>query len=180
MIEYLIPIGLFVVIWHISYEKMLLPVLLEQLRYKLFSERDNLRKLLINSEVEEQDFETLHRFINVSLKNIKELNIISMMLFIFFEKHLITSEESKQYNEKIKSIMNASNSEVKKVWENTMNISLNIAFLNAGSWLLYLLPFSLMAKMIFAIGKKFKGLDRNKEEFIYYMNKEYDMHIATT
>ena len=147
-----------IAIWHFIYENMIRPNIQLQLKHKLFIERDRLRNLELENQLNDIDI--------VAIKNIDEN--INMMIDRMSEITLYDAVQIQQlYNsdadiraeidvleEKIKASKNLT---IEKVDNSLTQIATRGILSNSGGWLIYLVPIAIVQSSI----KKINQLSRD-------------------
>ena len=129
-------------IWHFIYENILAPSLRLHLRNELFALRDELRKLhmqgVITSPEDVKVFNFIHNNINIFLKTLSELSLVT---YIHVKKYLEANESyTKSLQERLKLIESSKNKEMLSIFKNGCFIAHKAFLINSGGWAIYIFP----------------------------------------
>lgn len=156
MISFLFSVFVMAIIWHYTYENGFLPVFRLHLKYKLFSERDQLRNLLFENKIDEKLFVEIQESANSGIHCMKFFDISGLLK----AKEILKKNPdlNKQTTEKINRLLNSSNHEAVKIFKRIVAIKTEIFIVNSGGWIFYIFPFAVAIYLIKAL--KTEVLDR--------------------
>ena len=153
MIVWLSFILLALTAWHIIYDYMILPVLRDKLRFKLFAIRDEMRDLKYRKphEFTNHAFMDAQLLINASINNANSISVISLIeSHRKLKRHPKLKEALKQ---DILTLMN-SDSEVSAALNKTLDVLQRAVVVNTGGNFPYLLPFIFAYCLIWSLFKE--------------------------
>lgn len=143
-----IYILLFLALFHYLYENVLLPSIRLKFRYRLFSLRDELRRLKFENIdlVDDRLYEYLQTSLNVTI------NILPRIDIGMFLKVRKIYEEDKEFRSKIErrgKLMDELTEKCKvpklvEIRENYLEIFRYVFLANVGSWSIYIVPIALL------------------------------------
>ncbi len=140
---------------HFIYESILLPSLRLQLRYKLFSLRDKLYRLAVEQKIkaDDRDFEYIEKSINTTIRNIPFMTISALYEAETFYRQ--NPEINAEIEKKVVSLNNMKNKELKEIHLKSISYSIRSLSMNTGMWVIYLLPFFIIYKILKTLGVHF-------------------------
>jgi len=153
-------IFVFLMIWHIFYESILAPALRNNLKYKFFEIRDQLRLLKIDglSKSDEEVYDLLDQSICHLIHSMSFLNIVN---YLQLRRELINNKEFNIESGKIKSIINNSENEnLKIIDEKIARHGGSIFMINSGGWIIYLLLPLLILFIVIILSSQLDRLSR--------------------
>ncbi len=151
---------LFLAVLHFIYEGIIAPSIRLNLRYKLFSIRDDLRRLRIvhGENIEKELFHNLQSSINNAISLLNRVDLILMVkVHMALEKDKALSEDLKK---RMKLLDNCPIEEVKEAKAATNRIVGYALLANTGMWVLYLLPIAIICSFIEKLTNSLKLLIR--------------------
>ncbi len=132
-------------IFHLIYQSLLLPTIRLNLRFKLFSLRDELR-LLKHQKGDDLDDKVVYDLQKTINKNINNLAYIDFSTIYKTNKYF---EENPKLNSKIeirKNYLDSSPvSEVKTIYKENVKLFLLTIAANSGGWIIYIIPAIIIA-----------------------------------
>lgn len=137
----MLVISIALVVWHFVYDGILAPAFRQQLRNELFCLRDQLRNLRIKSEIETRElegFEFVHTGINVFITSLSDLNLTAPFELnreMRRDEHL-----KKKIFDRLELVNSCPNSEVQKIFKDTVTVVVRGFLINMGAWLIYVAP----------------------------------------
>ncbi len=151
MIELLIVAVLVVTIWHYVYEGAIVPAIRIDLRYKMFALRDRLRKAKesAGSEFNDELFSFIDGAISARIRHLPFLNLW-IAYFINKEVHK-NSELNAAVFRRWEEIGKCPVQEVKNIDRLMARYHLFALLTNSGGWLIFLLPFLMLAVCVISI-----------------------------
>ena len=149
LLSYVIIGVLLVSIWHFVYEGIIVPSILFHLRNDLFLLRDNIRKILIQDLLNDQEKETalfVHDGISLFIHKLPTLRIKN---FYAAKKEIDNNIELKrEIDSRINAIQNIKHNEVRDIFTKTNKIIRSTVLCNSGA----LMPFLLLTIVPLVIG----------------------------
>jgi len=144
MMTWLILIFLFLAVFHLVYEAILLPTIRQSLRYRLFALRDQLRRMTFNPQdpLDEEVFESLQESLNSSVKLVPVLNLSTIDTLC---RVLRTDEQlRREVNRRDQLIKNCPKEEIRGIRDKRNEVMARVLAANAAALLVYLLPVAIV------------------------------------
>lgn len=149
---------------HFVYEGIIAPSIRLELRYEAFKMRDKLRKLKIEhgDQVSDEIFQILQRSLNNEIALLHRANISN---FYYASKELGNSKKAQEEIERIERLVSECPIEEVQEIRNSGVTNIAAAFVvNAGGWLIYIIPIALIVKSynsIILLAKRLMGLSES-------------------
>lgn len=125
-------------LFHFLWSSTIMPTYRQLQRNKLFTLRDELRRLHINKKVSEQNFNLVHEVINYNLKNLGKLQLID--LYRFRSAYHKNPAFKKTIDKELKKFSSIKDENLNRILDQVGNISRTVCNLNSGGWLVYVIP----------------------------------------
>lgn len=144
ILENLLIIGLILGVFHFVYQNLILPTLRNSLIFELDKLNDEAINLVINdkSSVKANEFNITTFFIHETAKRLTTFNLFSLL---FRRKSKIKEEEKFDFVEFENEI---SNKRLKKIFEESLNISFKAHIINSFGLIFYILPLILLVILV--------------------------------
>lgn len=151
--NYLLIVLVFLSLFHLLYESVILPSIRMYIRDELFKLRDEIRNLKITGidKSEEKAFWFVHDGINNFLTKIPNITIYS--LFLVRNKKKKDPTFFKEADERIRIVKACKNESIKRIFEKANRIVGRALLANMGAWFFYLVPIAIIIISMSMISK---------------------------
>ncbi len=158
MLQYLSVVLFMLCLVHYVYQAIFLPTFRQQARDELFVLRDQLRTRLIEIQ-DSSDRKTINAFKEVDDAINRALNRLNMLTFSNFLAATLKQEElarvRKADSQKFHDLIESANDAIpQQVLTKSCNVLMKVLAANSAMFLIYLMPFVVMAKLIKSIYKQ--------------------------
>jgi hypothetical protein len=143
---------------HFLYEEIISPWLRTERQFKLFAIRDELRRLKLEKgdEFDTHTFHELQNSVNVMIGHLPAFTITALAEAQHsLDKH---PELRKRMEERAQRLDACPFADVKRLRKRSLNVAKQTVLVNAGAWLMYILPFLALKDCIRKTVKLLKGL----------------------
>ena len=127
-------------LFHFIYQTFLLPTLRLELRFKLFTLRDKLRRIKLEkgAELDDKVMYDLEKMININIKSLPFFDFAALyQTNKYFEKN---PKANSKVETRKKYLDESSLQEVKDIYKENVRLFLLTIAINSGGWIIYIVP----------------------------------------
>ncbi len=152
----LLIIFIFLSLWYFAVQAIYMPNYKHDIRYKLYAKRDELRRLIIDSKIDNEEFSFLDQYISNLIIHTGSINVFD----IFISKVKMKPEALNKIEYRVQKIKGCSQENYVEIKSSVDKIALDITFRNLTvllPYILCLMPLLLIYVLIIIGRKKMKA-----------------------